>query len=134
MVGAPPKWASWHIATAALIYAREAAKDSPRPAIFAEIASVVKFSFNAVKSRFYLLGPTFALDEAPAKPGHRRRARKKIDCDEGRPTEGALRLSPAQIADRDARAEAARQRSFSQEFFNEPPPGFSAYDKARSLR
>lgn len=42
-----------------------------------------------------------------------------------------VRVTPAQIADRDARMEASWRRSQTQEFFGDPPPGFSCLDRKR---
>lgn len=41
------------------------------------------------------------------------------------------RASNEQIAEATARREASYRRSFTQEFFNDPPPGYSALDRRR---
>ena len=42
-----------------------------------------------------------------------------------------VRLMPEMLADRDARMEASWRRTPTQEFFGDPPPGYSALDKKR---
>lgn len=43
----------------------------------------------------------------------------------------SAKASDEQIAERDARYAAAARRTQTQEFFGDPPPGFSALDKKR---
>jgi hypothetical protein len=45
-----------------------------------------------------------------------------------------IALSPDQIAGRDARLAALQLRTQTQEFFGDPPPGFSALDEKRAQR
>lgn len=42
------------------------------------------------------------------------------------------RVSDGQLADRDARREASCRRTVTGEFFNDPPPGYSALDRKRA--
>ena len=43
----------------------------------------------------------------------------------------SAKISPEQEADREARYLASMLRSQTQEFFGDPPPGFSAFDRNR---
>lgn len=125
-------WTEWQMGLAESVYARHVAENSTPSAAYTEIARTLKFSVNAVKSRFYLLGPTFAPGGQPAARSRTvfRRTNAQIAADEGRPATGGLRLSEQQIADRDARAEAADRRTYTQQFFGDPPPGYSARERA----
>jgi hypothetical protein len=46
-------------------------------------------------------------------------------------TTGGLRAPDCVLADRDARAAALDRRTPTQEFFGDPPPGYSALDRQR---
>jgi hypothetical protein len=47
-------------------------------------------------------------------------------------TQHSMIVKPEILADRDAREQAALRRTQTQEFFGDPPPGFSALDKKRT--
>jgi hypothetical protein len=44
---------------------------------------------------------------------------------------GSMRAPPDVLEERDRRAAAAELRTQTQEFFGDPPPGYSALDRAR---
>jgi hypothetical protein len=102
---------------AAEIYAAMAPR-SPRYAIHRAIAGKLGRSETAVQSQRQARGIKFGHNGPVAT----------LDIDDVAPT-GRIGVSARQIADRDARAEAANRRTYTQEFFGDPPPGFSAKDR-----
>lgn len=83
-------------------------------ATFMEIAKVIGLSHVAVSTEL-------ADAPCPRKPSERR-------IDNARTTE-ASRAPSDVLAERERRAAAADLRNYTQTFFGDPPPGYSALDK-----
>jgi hypothetical protein len=122
------RWTANEIDLAALIYASVMFNDGRRKEVFAAIMQATGRTQGVVSTRFYRCGPTFDDGEREVE-----KVRVSLSAMPGREVSsaGGLRLSDQQIAERDARKAAADQRTYSQEFFNEPPPGFSALEEYR---
>jgi hypothetical protein len=110
---------------AAATYAQMARLFS-KTAIFRAIGARVGRSADSVGVFFYKNGATFACDRADAARKARATAKREV-----RQNGAYIGASVSQIADRDARAAAAERRTYTQEFFGDPPPGFSALDRKR---
>jgi len=103
---------------------------------FAQIAHEIGLSQAAVSGRFYLHGPTFTPGgpTAPRAGIIHRRSNAEIEAEDGRPAAGSVRIAPTLVVERDARAAAADRRTYTQEFFGDPPPGFSALEGKQGMR
>jgi hypothetical protein len=118
------RWTAFEIAEAARIYAEVMKTGGRRQQAFYAIMRFTGRTHGVVSTRFYRCGPTFADGERLVE-----KVRPGIAMpDRNRPMAG-LRLSEQQIAERDARKAAADQRTYTQEFFGDPPPGYSARDR-----
>jgi len=115
-------WTPERITTAARIFAETLERTKRVDAAAHAVSAAIGVSAAAIKVRLYTVGPSFARRAPDAGP---------ID---DRPSTGALRLSEEQIRDRDARYEAGQRRNYTQEFFGDPPPGYSALDRQRGVR
>jgi hypothetical protein len=110
------RWTAEEIAEAARIYAEVMANDGRRKEAFRAIMAALKRTEGVISTRFYRCGPTFADGERPVA---------SVMPNREQPSMGALRLSEAQIAERDARKAAADRRTYTQGFFGDPPVEFS---------
>lgn len=93
------------------------------------IASSLNRSVDQVIWKFNKEGKRLPPRAPKGKPG----PKPGSSCAEkSHPVESmAQRLNPAQVAERDARYFASLQRTPTQAFFGDPPPGFSALDRKR---
>jgi hypothetical protein len=116
-------WSPHECKLAAELYAAMAPTTS-RTRIYRVIAHRLGRSAAAVQSRRRACGISFGHGHGGADA-----TLDAVDIEDIAPTAGRIRISARQLAERDARAEAANRRTYTQEFFGDPPPGFSAKDR-----
>lgn len=96
-------------------------KRGARAAATRKIAAAIARTIGMVESRLTAFGPTF--DRPP-----RKRVEPKYDQT---PICGSIRAPNDVLAERDRRLAAFDLRTPTQEFFGDPPPGYSALDRTR---
>lgn len=92
------------------------------------IASSLNRSVDQVVWKFNKEGKRLPPRAPKGKPGPKPGAPR---AEKSHPVVSAQRLTPDQVAERDARYLASLKRNQTQAFFGDPPPGFSALDRKR---
>lgn len=91
------------------------------------IASSLQRSVDQVVWKFNKEGKRLPPRAPKRKPGPQPGSKPS---EKAHPVESTtMRITPSQAAERDARYAASLLRTQTQEFFGDPPPGFSALDK-----
>jgi hypothetical protein len=123
-----PDWSEADREFATQTFRRMTNSKQNRKAIWAAIARGVGRDPGTVKQYFYNHCGSFN-----AETRGRRSSTRAVEGNGAyhRPSVGSIRISDALAADRDARAAAANRRTYTQEFFGDPPPGFSALEGKR---